>query len=79
MFFQTFLVCISKPFVQRGLDLFQIFIKNQELFMSMDYNSFLPGNMSDENQILQNLRPSKARKTDGFFPGMCLGATTMVN
>lgn len=47
--------------------------------MSMDYNSFLPGNMSDENQILQNLRPTKARKSDGFFPGMCLGATTMVN
>lgn len=47
--------------------------------MSMDYNSFLPGNMSDENQILQNPRPSKARKRDGFSPGMYLGATTMVN
>lgn len=47
--------------------------------MSMDYNSFLSGNMPDENQTLQNLRPSKARKMDGFFPGVYLGATMVVN
>lgn len=35
--------------------------------------------MLDEKQILQNLRPSKARKRNGFFPDMSLGATTMVN
>lgn len=44
----------------------------------MDYKFLLPGNMPDEKQILENLRPSKARKQDGFFPDMSSGATTMV-